>query len=44
MKTLFLTTAREHMTPQEMEEQPTAGGVFAIELDVPGLPEPTFKL
>jgi sugar lactone lactonase YvrE len=43
MKTLFLTTAREHMTPQEEIEQPTAGGVFAIELDVPGIAEPFFK-
>ena len=36
-KTLFLTTAREGFTPQEEIDQPTAGGVFAIELDVPGL-------
>jgi sugar lactone lactonase YvrE len=43
MKTLFLTTAREGFTPQEEIDQPTAGGVFAIELDVPGLPEPFFK-
>ena len=43
-KTLFITTAREHMTPEQLENEPTAGSVFAIELDVPGLPEPLFKL
>jgi sugar lactone lactonase YvrE len=38
--TLYLTTAREHMTPAALEEHPLAGSVFAIEVDVPGLPEP----
>jgi len=42
-KTLYLTTAREGFTPQDEIDQPTAGSVFAIELDVPGLPEPAFK-
>lgn len=39
-KTLFLTTARENMTPEELDREPIAGGIFRIELDVPGLPEP----
>jgi len=41
-KTLFLTTAREGMTPEEAEDEPNAGSVFAVDLDVPGLPEPLF--
>lgn len=43
-KTLYLTTAREHMSPEEIEREPEAGGVFAISIDVPGLPEPSLKL
>ncbi len=44
MKTMFLTTARENMTPEQLEQEPHAGSVFAIELDVAGLPEPFVKL
>ncbi|WP_374623434.1 SMP-30/gluconolactonase/LRE family protein [Devosia sp.] len=43
-KTLFLTTAREHMTPEELEREPQAGSIFAIEVDVPGIPEPAIRL
>ncbi|WP_395820290.1 SMP-30/gluconolactonase/LRE family protein [Devosia sp.] len=43
-KTLYLTTAREHMSPAELEQYPLSGSVFAIEVDVPGLPEPFLKL
>ena len=44
LKTLYLTTAREHMTPEELEREPQAGSVFAVELDVPGIAEPFLKL
>ncbi len=44
MKTLYLTTAREGMTPAEAETQPTAGGVFSIRTDVAGLAEPYITL
>lgn len=40
MKTLYITTAREHMGPDQLEREPHAGSVFAIELDIAGLPEP----
>jgi sugar lactone lactonase YvrE len=43
LKTLYLTTAREHMTPEEIEQQPHAGSVFAVEIDVPGIAEPLFQ-
>ena len=43
-KTLYLTTAREHMSPAELEQYPLSGSVFAIDVDVPGLPEPFLKL
>lgn len=43
-KTLYLTSAREHMTPEELAADVHAGSVFALEVDVPGLPEPLLKL
>lgn len=40
---LFITTARQHMTPQDLEAMPEAGGLYRASLgDVRGLPEPTF--
>jgi len=44
LKTLYITTAREHMTPAEIEGEPHAGSVFAVALDVPGIAEPFLKL
>ncbi|MEP7240394.1 MAG: SMP-30/gluconolactonase/LRE family protein [Devosia sp.] len=42
-KTLYLTSAREGMSPDELAAQPGAGSIFALEVDVPGLPEPLFR-
>jgi sugar lactone lactonase YvrE len=42
-KTLFVTSATEHLTPAELAEQPSAGDLFVFEADVPGLPECAFK-
>ena len=39
LKTLYITTAREGMTADELAAEPTAGSIFAIEVVVPGLPE-----
>lgn len=44
LKTLYITTAREHMTPEQLEREPHAGSVFAVALDVPGIAEPFLKL
>lgn len=35
--TLYITTARQNLGPVELEEQPLAGGLFAIRVDTPGL-------
>ena len=43
LKTLYITTARENMSPDEIAAEPTAGSVFAVEVDVPGLPENLFR-
>ena len=38
LKTLYITTAREHRPAAELIEQPYAGCVLALDVDVPGLP------
>jgi sugar lactone lactonase YvrE len=42
LRTLFITTARQRLTPEELELQPRAGALFSVRLDVCGLPEPRF--
>lgn len=42
-RTLFITTANEGMSAAEKEAEPLAGGLFAIHLDVAGLPESLFE-
>jgi sugar lactone lactonase YvrE len=44
LKTLYITSARSGLTPEQLEQEPLAGGVFALEVDVPGLPEAIVKL
>lgn len=44
LKTLYITSAREGMTPEELEREPLAGSVFSIRVDVPGQPETLLKL
>jgi sugar lactone lactonase YvrE len=43
LKTLYITSAREGMTPEQLAAEPLSGSVFAIDVDVPGLPENLFK-
>jgi sugar lactone lactonase YvrE len=38
LRTLYITSAREKRPPTELIEQPYAGCVLALEVDVPGLP------
>ena len=38
LRTLYITTSRENRPAGELIEQPYAGCVFAVDLDVPGLP------
>ena len=44
LKTLYLTSARENLSPEQLAAEPLAGGVFSIRVDVPGLPETLLKL
>lgn len=41
-KTLFITTARQKHDHDELAKMPLAGGIFAVQVDVPGLPETPF--
>ena len=38
LKTLYITTARENRPAEELAQQPWAGCVLALDVDVPGLP------
>src|SRR5690606_33880068 len=39
LKTLYITTAAVGLSDDQLAKEPAAGGIFAIDVDVPGLPE-----
>lgn len=39
---LYVTSATQRLTPEQLEAQPLAGGLFAIDVGVSGLPEPEY--
>ncbi|RKL66323.1 SMP-30/gluconolaconase/LRE domain protein [Salipaludibacillus neizhouensis] len=43
MDELYITTARNGLTAEELKEQPHAGGLFRIKLDVKGAPSYKFR-
>ena len=42
LRTLYVTSARQMREPDELARLPQSGGIFAIAVDEPGLPEPHF--
>lgn len=42
LKTIYVTSARHSRDPDELARLPQSGGIFAMRVDVPGLPEPAF--
>eukprot|EP01036_Dinobryon_divergens_P001781 gene1781-2339_t len=44
LSTLYITTASQKMTPEELKAQPLAGALLALEAGVRGLPEPRFVM
>jgi len=42
LKTLYLTSARQQRTAEDLAARPQSGGVFAMEVGVAGLAEPAF--
>lgn len=43
LRTLFITTAADGLPPEQRQREPQAGGLFAIELDIAGMPAQKFK-
>jgi sugar lactone lactonase YvrE len=41
-RTLFITTARKFLSSERLGQEPLAGSVLAIDVDVPGMPEQRF--
>lgn len=41
-RTLYVTTGSRGRTEAELQHFPSSGGVFAMQVDTPGLPEPQF--
>ncbi|MEZ5935479.1 MAG: SMP-30/gluconolactonase/LRE family protein [Alphaproteobacteria bacterium] len=42
LKTLYITSAWDRMSKTERSDWPHSGDLFAVEVDVPGLPDPTY--
>lgn len=42
LKTLYVTSARQKRGAEELSRLPQSGGIFAMRVDVPGIPEPKF--
>ena len=42
LRTLYVTSARQQRAADELARLPQSGGIFAMQVDVPGLPEPRF--
>ena len=38
LKTLFITSAREDLSGQDLEDHPLSGDLFSVDVDVPGVP------
>ena len=39
LKTLYITTAHVALDAEQRKQQPLAGGLFRVRVDVPGLPQ-----
>jgi len=42
LRTLYVTSARQMREADELARLPQSGGIFALAVDTPGLPEPQF--
>ncbi len=43
LKTVFVTSLRHGLPSDKLKDKPLSGGIFAIEVDVPGVPVAKFK-
>jgi sugar lactone lactonase YvrE len=44
LRTLFVTTARQGLTPEHLTAHPASGHLLAIDTGIQGLPEPQFGI
>jgi sugar lactone lactonase YvrE len=44
LRTVYATTARQFLKPEELEAQPQAGDLFSFRADIPGVPSPLAAL
>jgi len=42
LRTLYITTARRFLSARQLRDEPWAGSVLSVEVDVPGLAERRF--
>ena len=42
LRTLYITSARQQRDADELARLPQSGGLFAMRVDAPGLPEPRY--
>lgn len=42
LRMLYITTARQHLSPEQIARWPLAGSLFSCHVEIPGLPEPLF--
>jgi len=43
MKTIYVTSLRHNLSAEKLAAKPLSGGIFALEVDVPGVPVAMFK-
>jgi sugar lactone lactonase YvrE len=43
LKTLYVTSARDNRPAEELARHPQSGSLFAMRVEVPGLPEPRYR-
>jgi len=43
LKTMYITTATLDLTPEQRTREPLAGGLFAVDMDIAGLPANAFR-
>ena len=43
MRTIYVTSLRHHVPEQRLAERPLSGGIFAVRVDVPGVPVARFE-
>jgi xylono-1,5-lactonase len=43
LRTLYITTAAQDLTQEQLKQEPLAGGLFAVELAIAGTPAPGFR-